>query len=361
MLMDSEDEGLKRLLERSGPILSLDIGSGTQDAILALPGQRPENWPKLVLPSPARTLATRIRKHTSEKRAVWLYGHNMGGGFVEALREQLAAGLFPKVSPEAAAAIHDDPERVRALGIEIVSERPSGYVALHLTDFDPAFWESLLALAGLPTPALVVAAVQDHGVHMNGNRIGRFLLWKQLLESTDGDPSRWIHDTPPAVCTRLQALQQCSGGPVADTGTAAVLGGLATPEVVRRSQRQGVTIVNVGNSHVAAFLVYQGKIFGIYEHHTGLLDTDSLCFDLKEFRFGWLPDEQVRSRGGHGCAFLAPLPAEAEGFAPTFVVGPRREMLRGQGQFIAPYGDMMFSGCHGLLHGLGLKEQLPTA
>lgn len=112
---------------------------------------------------------------------------------------------------------------------------------------------------------------------------------------------------------------------------------------------------------MAAFLVYQGKILGIYEHHTSLLNTDSLCFDLKEFRFGWLPDEQVRANGGHGCTFLAPLPAEAEGFAPTFIVGPRREMLRGQGQFIAPYGDMMFSGCHGLLHGLGLRECGPTA
>ena len=57
-----------------------------------------------------------------------------------------------------------------------------------------------------------------------------------------------------------------------------------------------------------------------------------------------------------GCAFLAPLPPEAEGFAPTFAVGPRREMLLGHAQFIAPHGDMMISGCHGLLHGLALRE-----
>ncbi|MFR0875987.1 MAG: hypothetical protein ACLSHC_16440 [Bilophila wadsworthia] len=48
---------------------------------------------------------------------------------------------------------------------------------------------------------------------------------------------------------------------------------------------------------------------------TPMLDTDALLFDLKEFGFGWLPDEQVRAKGGHGCAFLAPLPPEAEGFA----------------------------------------------
>lgn len=68
----------------------------------------------------------------------------------------------------------------------------------------------------------------------------------------------------------------------------------------------------MGNSHVAAFLVFKGRILGVYEHHTGMLDTDALLFDLKEFGFGWLPDEQVRAKGGHGCAFLAPLPPEAE-------------------------------------------------
>ena len=131
---------------------------------------------------------------------------------------------------------------------------------------------------------------------------------------------------------------------------------LAAPEVAKRSQRQGVTVVNVGNSHVAAFLVFKGRILGVYEHHTGMLDTDALLFDLKEFGFGWLPDEQVRAKGGHGCAFLAPLPPEAEGFAPTFAVGPRRGMLLGHAQFIAPHGDMMIAGCHGLLHGLALRE-----
>ena len=195
-----------------------------------------------------------------------------------------------------------------------------------------------------------------HGHHPEGNRVGRFNLWRALLTETQGDPARWLYDTPPTPCTRLNALQQCTGGPVADTATAAVLGALAAPEVAKRSQRQGVTVVNVGNSHVAAFLVFKGRILGVYEHHTGMLDTDALLFDLKEFGFGWLPDEQVRAKGGHGCAFLAPLPPEAEGFAPTFAVGPRREMLLGHAQFIAPHGDMMIAGCHGLLHGLALRE-----
>ena len=34
----------------------------------------------------------------------------------------------------------------------------------------------------------------------------------------------------------------------------------------------------------------------------------------------------------------------------------RLEMLLGHAQFIAPHGDMMIAGCHGLLHGLALRE-----
>ncbi|MFQ9867875.1 MAG: DUF1786 family protein [Bilophila wadsworthia] len=178
-------------------------------------------------------------------------------------------------------------------------------------DTPPFRWPTTSRFLGRPPqpPAsspLIVAAAQDHGHHPEGNRVGRFNLWRALLTETQGDPARWLYDTPPAPCTRLNALQQCTGGPVADTATAAVLGALAAPEVAKRSQRQGVTVVNVGNSHVAAFLVFKGRILGVYEHHTGMLDTDALLFDLKEFGFGWLPDEQVRAKGGHGCAFLAP-------------------------------------------------------
>ena len=352
-----DGDGVARLLDAVGPILSLDIGSGTQDVLLALPGQRAENWPRFVLPSPALGNAARIRRHTAARRPVWLYGSNMGGGFAPAIQEQGAAGLAPAVSPDAALALHDNPERVKAQGVDIVPARPDGYAAVPLADYEPGFWDGFLSAAGLPTPSLVVAAAQDHGHHPEGNRVGRFKLWRALLTETQGDPARWVYDAPPAACTRLLALQRCTGGPVADTATAAVLGALAAPEVAKRSRRQGITVVNVGNSHVAAFLVFRGRILGVYEHHTGLLDTDALLFDLREFGFGWLPDEQVRAKGGHGCAFLAPLPPEAEGFAPVFVVGPRRDMLQGHGQFIAPHGDMMIAGCHGLLHGLALRAE----
>lgn len=346
------------LLERLGPVLCLDIGSGTQDVLLALPGREPENWPRFVLPAPARVVAEQIGAHTRARRAVWLHGGNMGGGFAGAVRHHLEAGLAIAAHPDATAALHDHPGKVREMGVEITEHCPAGFAPVMLADYEPGYWRALLAVAGLPVPALVAASAQDHGVHPEvGNRIGRFDMWRTFITAQQGDPARLVHDVPPAACTRLAVLQRAiGGGPVADTGAAAVLGALSMPEVAARSHREGIMVVNVGNSHTIAFLVFRERVVGVYEHHTGMHDTQSLLHDLHELRMCWLPDEQVRNTGGHGCVFAPDIAPEAEGFRPTFILGPRRALLQGHGQFIAPHGDMMLAGCHGLLHGLAAKS-----
>ncbi|MEG2173636.1 MAG: DUF1786 domain-containing protein [Desulfovibrionaceae bacterium] len=343
-------------LHMTGPVLCLDIGSGTQDVLLARPEMEPENWPRFVLPSPARLVAQRVRALTQLGRSVWLYGRNMGGGFTRALQAHTAAGLAVALSPEAACAVHDSPEMVRSMGFSISHHCPEGAVAVAISDYSPAHWEGLLRQAGLPLPHRVVAAAQDHGIHEAGNRQGRMRHWRGLLDVSP-HPADWIYTVPPPNLTRLVALHAVTGGPVADTGTAALLGALCLPEVRDRSQREGVTIVNIGNSHCVAALVYQQRILGIYEHHTGMRSVEQLLQDLQEFRMGWLPDEQVRATGGHGTAF-GHIPEAAAGFDPTFVLGPRRELLRGYGQFVAPYGDMMLAGCYGLLEGMAAKFTL---
>lgn len=229
------------------------------------------------------------------------------------------------------------------MGVTITEDEPPhcpvGFAPVFLSDCPPGFWNRLLEAAGLPRPALIVAAAQDHGIHADtGNREGRFRLWKRLLRESGGDPAKWLYAEAPAECTRLAALQRAiGGGPVADTGTAAVLGALATPEVAERSDREGVLVVNAGNSHTTAFLVFRRRVLGIYEHHTGMLSAAELAKDLDEFRLGWLPDEQVRATGGHGCVFET-LPPEAEGFRPAFILGPRRELRAGAARSSPPMG-----------------------
>jgi hypothetical protein len=52
------------------------------------------------------------------------------------------------------------------------------------------------------------------------------------------------------------------------------------------------------------------------------------------------------------------LPREADGFKPTYVIGPRRNMLNGfDVSFPAPGGDMMLAGCFGLIKGLSMRDK----
>lgn len=342
------DERVHLFLRETGPVLCLDIGSGTQKALLARPGQECANWPRWILPSPARLVGQRIRELTLLKRGLWLYGGIMGDGFLDALRGHLAAGLAAAATKDALRAI-DDAETMRGLDITITETCPANCVPVHLEDFSPGFWESLFRLSALPQPHMILAAAQDSGTHAEGDRQGRMQDWDALLV-TDSDPTRWIYPQVPDSMSRLRALQAKTGGPVADTATCAILGALCDAEVAERSFREGITIINAGNEHTLAALVYRGRVCGLYEHHTERRELPLLLEDLRQLRLRWLPAEDVHASGGHGTIFGEHCEA-AGGFEPTYLLGPRRELLSGHGRNIAPYGDMPHAGCFGILHG----------
>jgi len=335
-------------------ILLLDIGSGTQDVLYALVGQNPSNWPKFVLPAPARRVDARIRELTRQGRDIHLCGTNMGGGFVRALKDHLAAGLAASAHPDAAFALADDLGLVTTMGVRLSETAPRGHAPVQLADYDPGFWGAFLGAAGLPLPELVAACAQDHGFHPGkSNREGRFALWRRFLTEANGRIEALVYAAPPEELTRLAVLQRAiGGGPVADSGPAAVLGVLSVPRIEELSREQGICVVNVGNSHTIAFLVLDSRVYGVYEQHTGLFDGRALWDDLARFKACRLSFAEVFEAKGHGCMTLD-APSRAAGFAPTFVIGPRRDLLRGfEAEFPHPGGDMMVAGCLGLLKGI---------
>lgn len=343
------DERVHLFLREAGPVFCLDIGSGTQKALLARPGQECANWPRWILPSPARLVGQRIRELTLLKHGLWLYGGIMGSGFLDALRGHLAAGLPATATEAAARAIDDDVETVRGLGVTITETCPANCVPVHLEDFSPGFWESLFRLSALPQPHMILAAAQDSGTYAADDRQSRMKGWDALLMA-DSDPTRWIYSRAPESLDRLRALQAKTGGPVADTATCAILGALCDAEVLERSFREGITIINAGNEHILAALVYRGRVCGLYEHHTERREPPLLLEDLRQLRLRWLPTEDVHASGGHGAVFGGHCEA-AGSFAPTYLLGPRRDLLAGHGRNIAPYGDMPHTGCFGILRG----------
>ena len=339
--------------------LCLDIGSGTQDVLLYSPDMEPENCPKFVLPSPAKRIAARLSGLTTAGKSVYLAGTNMGGGFFRALKAHLEAGLPLAAHPLAAKAVFDDPARLEAMGATLCERQPEGYVPLVLADYDEGFWRAFLAAGGLPQPDAVLACAQDHGIHQDtGNRRGRFALWERFLSQAEGRPESLVFDDVPPELTRLATVQRAiGGGLVSDTGSAAVLGALWDEDVAAQSMERGITLVNVGNSHVLAFLLYAGRMWGVNEHHTGLLDAGKLWEQLAAFRQGRLGFERVYDDNGHGCLRLAP-PAAAGDFSPTYVLGPQRSLLASRPVSMpCPGGDMMLAGCFGLLKGRQLKRR----
>jgi len=338
--------------------LCLDIGSGTQDVLLYSPDVEIENCPKFVLPSPALQIGKRIEGLRLQGKNIWLHGRNMGGGVTRFIRAHQKAGLSVATNESAAYTMADDLTRVTDSGIEITETCPDGYEPVLFTDFDEAWWRNFLNAAELPWPDSIAACAQDHGFHPGeSNRMGRFKLWQSLLDEGEGRPETLVYDKSPSMLTRLVDLQEdIGGGPVSDTGAAAVLGALFVDEIEQQAQDTGVTLVNIGNSHLIAFLLYGGRIHGVYEQHTGCVDGKKLWADLEQFRCGCMTFEQVFEERGHGCLTLD-LPEGANGFKPTYVIGPRRGMLEGfDVDFPAPGGDMMLAGCFGLIKGLAMQN-----
>jgi len=338
-------------------LLCLDIGSGTQDVLFSLDDESLENWPKLVLPSPARRVEGRIRELAAKGSPIYLYGGNMGGGFKGVLKDYIQRGGRVAAHPDAAAALADSEDKVRGMGVAIQDSRPHGHAPVKLADFEPGFWDGLLSMLDLPAPDLVLAAVQDHGYHPEGsNRLGRFAAWQRLLRESEGQPEAFLFRDPPQELTRLRSLQEAIGqGLVADTGIAAALGALSVPEVESASRKGGACVVNVGNSHIIAFLIHHRSIQGIYEQHTGVMTPEDLWQDLNLFRQKGLTNEEVFQARGHGCCYLEG--RENPAYDSVYVMGPNRDMLSGYPVvFPAPGGDMMLAGCFGLLHGLHRQQ-----
>src|SRR5918994_3932928 len=119
------------------PILAIDVGAGTQDVLLYDPAREPENCLKLVLPSQTQIVGARVREATAAGLPIHLRGVLMGGGAsTEAMKDHLAAGLSLSATADAARTIHNDLDRVRALGVDIRPDTPAGAVVIETADID---------------------------------------------------------------------------------------------------------------------------------------------------------------------------------------------------------------------------------
>ena len=350
-------------------VLAVDVGAGTSDILLTRPGQQLENAVKLVVPSATQVAGARIAAASALGQTVVFRGPVMGGGAVTmAMKAHLAAGHAFVATASAAASFADDPEKARALGVRLVGDEAADEVLRRLPpgagaevasgDLDAAALTAALRLLGVePAFSAVAIAVQDHGFAPGGsNRVLRFSLWQQAVAERRPIASLfYAADSVPDVLTRLKAagvaaaaLAGDAPALVADTGPAALYGAL--PDGVLDA-----VLVNIGNGHTVCLLALDGRVAGVFEHHTSCLDGPGLELRLRRWLAGDLESDEVRADHGHG-AVLAPGAADRDPLhLPLVVTGPRRELLAGSElplEFAAPHGDMMLTGCFGLLRAL---------
>jgi uncharacterized protein (DUF1786 family) len=364
-------------------ILAVDVGTGTQDILLFESGKTIENCFKMVMPSPTVIVAERIKQATERGQPILLTGVTMGGGPSHwAARDHALAGYAVAVTPQAARTFDDDLSMVEQMGFEIIDENEAArrvenkaIVHIELQDFDArAIIGALRAFDVDPSIDALAIAAFDHGAAPPGisDRRFRFDFIARTVHQNP-IPSAFayaVQDTP-ADLTRLKSIAtsaarylEASGSNsrapllLMDTGSAAVLGALEDP-LVREQQHS--LLCNIGNFHTLAFHLVQGRIVGIFEHHTGEIDRSQLEQMLLRLSAGTLTNEEVFNTSGHGALILdeARGSASGESFPFLAVTGPRRELLRGSELHpyeAVPHGDMMLAGCFGLLRAFADRE-----
>lgn len=342
----------------SESLLVVDVGSGTQDILLFQPENALENCPKFIVPSRTQMVAAQIRKATSLGKDIFLQGYLMGGGAcAQALKNHLALGHKAYVTPQAALTFNDNLAHVKEMGVVLCEELPEsagGLISsIWMGDIDIHSLQQAVEAFSLEFPGKIAVALQDHGFSVTeSNRTLRFRLWEKFVQQGGNLRSLVFDKEIPEVYTRMQALREIVPDcVVTDTGTAALLGIMADP-LVKPHLDKGILAINIGNSHTLAAAIRQDRVYGIFEQHTGMLDLDSLARCIQRFQTTELTNAEVFEHGGHGAALH---PEMQPGWDFVVVTGPRRSMAKPLGWYeAAPYGDMMLTGCFGLLTGMGL-------
>ncbi|MGB9700253.1 MAG: DUF1786 domain-containing protein [Thermodesulfobacteriota bacterium] len=338
-------------------ILAIDIGGGTQDILLYEEGKPIENCAQMILPSPTQLVAQKISWATSLKKNIFLNGNTMGGGACTwALENHLRAGLKVAATKLAALTFHDNLEVVQKKGIKITNVRPAGWPVITLGDVQISKLEKIFREYGLQLPENMAIAVQDHGFNPRGsNRLFRFRYWQRFILQ-GGNLKNLIYKKPPPFMTRMLAVKRdAPAAYLMDTCAAAIWGILCDPRV-KEEQEKGFIAVNLGNQHTLGALVQGERIWGIFEHHTGRLAPEKIKSILKDFAAGELGHEKIMNDGGHGC-FLSPYFPQKKKFSFVAVTGPQRNLVAGLKYYQAvPYGDMMLTGCFGLVAALKAIE-----
>ena len=335
-------------------ILAIDVGTGTQDIMIYDTGKELENSIKLVLPSPHLYISQQIREIEND---IYFDGEIMGGGKIKkSLLEHMEKGYKVVMEPTCARTIRDNIEQVRDLGIEIAEEGKeyNGYTKISLGDINITKLSEFLLGYDLEFDFDRIAiAVQDHGYNENmGDRDFRFEKIREKIAEPISPLSFGFKADIPEYFTRMRAVRRQIESEgieelplVMDTKFASIAG-MCFDEVAKKLN--SFIAIDIGNGHTTAASIENGKIQGVFEHHTSSLTGESLERYIRRLASGEITHEEVHEDFGHGAHVLNPI-SEIE---KVIVSGPKRELIEKTNldwHHAAPGGDVMMTGTIGLI------------
>ena len=335
-------------------ILAIDVGTGTQDIMIYDTEKELENSIKLVLPSPHLFISQRIRETEND---IYFTGEIMGGGKIKnTILEHMEKGYDVVMEPTCAKTIRDDIKQVESFGIKIADadEDYDSYSKIAPGDIDITKLSEFLLGYDLEFDFDKIAiAVQDHGYNENmGDRDFRFEKIREKVSEPITPLEFGFIDEIPEYFTRMNAVRRQVEGEgieviplVMDTKFASIAG-MCYDEVA--SKLNSFIVIDIGNGHTTAASIENGKIQGVFEHHTSSLTGQSLERYIKRLASGEITHEEVYNDHGHGAHVLNPI-SELE---KAIVSGPKRELIEKTNldwHHAAPGGDVMMTGTVGLI------------
>ena len=349
-----------------GNYLMIDIGAGTMDIMCHVPEENMHY--KAVVQSPVRTLGAAIAATDGD---LLVTGAEMGGGPVTEALKTRARQADVVMSAAAAATIHHNPDRVKAMGIRIVTDQEAedltgkpGYTPITLQDIDPARIRKIVESFGLPFEfASIAVCAQDHGTAPAGVS---HLDFRHHLFKTRLDERPYPHtllytpDSLPDEFTRLKSIARTAAGLptrkiyVMDSGMAAIAGASMDASA---QDKKIVMVLDIATSHTVGAVLRRDELLGSFEYHTHDITLKRLEGLLHDLPDGKLDHQRILAEGGHG-AYLRKAPG-FDRIEAIVATGPKRRLLAASSLPItwgAPWGDNMMTGCVGLLKAVMHKE-----
>ena len=335
-------------------ILAIDVGTGTQDIMIYDTEKELENSIKLVLPSPHLYISQQIRQIEND---IYFTGEIMGGGKIKnTMLEHMDKGYEVVMNTTCAKTIRDNLEQVRSFGIKVDDdiEKYKDYSKIEMGDINITKLSEFLLGYDLEFDFDEIAiAVQDHGYNENmGDRDFRFEKIREKISEPISPLDFGFKDDLPEYYTRMQAVRRLlekegiEKTPLLMDTKFASIAGMCFDEIAK--ELNSYIVIDIGNGHTTAASIENGKIQGVFEHHTSSLTGESLERYLKRLASGEITNEEVYNDHGHGAHVLNPISK----IEKVIVSGPKRELIEKtklDWHHAAPGGDVMMTGTVGLI------------